>query len=149
VYFRSLQGEIIETPMTGKPLQICVEFSTTRALENVCGFMAVYRFSEAETLTLHLNGYLDSQLNQHCLTTPPGRHRLVVTLPYLGLRPGSYIMKVFLKEGSLYTLDGLDNLRFRVGYRQSFNRGEYYQHRQWQVESGVTGKQQAEAIPEG
>jgi hypothetical protein len=50
-----------------------------------------------------------------------------------------------LKEGSLYTLDGLDNLRFKVGYRQSFNRGEYYQHRQWQVESVGTGKD----TPEG
>ncbi|MFM7324076.1 MAG: ABC transporter ATP-binding protein, partial [Nodosilinea sp.] len=59
VYFRSLQGEVIETPVTGKPVQICMEFSATRALENVCAFMAVYRFSEAETLTLHLNGYLD------------------------------------------------------------------------------------------
>lgn len=149
VYFRSMQGEVIEMPMTGKPVQICVEFSATRALENVCAFIAVYQLSEAETLTLHLNGYLDSQLRQRCLTTPPGRHRLVVTLPYLGLRPGSYIMKVFLKEGSLYTLDGLDNLRFRVGYRQSFNRGEYYQHRQWQVESVMAGEQQGGATPEG
>jgi hypothetical protein len=58
-------------------------------------------------------------------------------------------MKVFLKEGSLYTLDGLDNLRFKVGYRQSFNRGEYYQHRQWQVESVETGKGQGGDKPEG
>jgi lipopolysaccharide transport system ATP-binding protein len=147
VYFRSLEGEVIETPVTGRPLQICMEFSTTRALQNVCGFMAVYRFSEVENLTLHLNGYLDSQLNQHCLTTPPGRHRLVVTLPYLGLKPGSYTMKVFLKEGSMYTLDAVDNLRFRVGYRQSFNRGEYYQHRQWQMESIRTGKEQGQGCP--
>jgi lipopolysaccharide transport system ATP-binding protein len=131
--------------MTGKPVEICVEFSATRSLQNVCAFIAVYQLSEAETLALHLNGYLDSQLRHRCLATPPGHHRLVVTLPYLGLRPGSYIMKVFLKEGSLYTLDGLDNLRFKVGYRQSFNRGEYYQHRQWQVESVGTGKD----TPEG
>jgi lipopolysaccharide transport system ATP-binding protein len=145
VYFRSLEGEVIEAPMTGKPVEICVEFSATRSLQNVCAFIAVYQLSEAETLALHLNGYLDSQLRHRCLATPPGHHRLVVTLPYLGLRPGSYIMKVFLKEGSLYTLDGLDNLRFKVGYRQSFNRGEYYQHRQWQVESVGTGKD----TPEG
>jgi hypothetical protein len=56
-------------------------------------------------------------------------------------------MKVFLKEGSMYTLDAVDNLRFRVGYRQSFNRGEYYQHRQWQMESIRTGKEQGQGCP--
>lgn len=135
VHFQSFQGKTIDNPITGYPLRICIDFTTKIRIQNVCIFLAIYRFSEVESLALHLNGYLDSQLKRKTLMAYPGDHRVIVKLPYLGLRPGSYRMKVFLKDGKMYTLDALDTFGFRVNNTKSFNRGEYYQYRSWEIQS--------------
>jgi lipopolysaccharide transport system ATP-binding protein len=135
VYFESPQGQQVETPTTGEPLAICVEIQTRVEIQNACVFLAVYRFSEDESLALHLNGYLDSQLQSKAFSAPPGKHIIKAKLPYLGLRAGTYTMKAFLKDGAMYTLDAIDSLRFRVEKQESFNRGEYYQPRTWEMVS--------------
>jgi lipopolysaccharide transport system ATP-binding protein len=134
-HFETLEGKTIESPVTGEPVQLCVEFQSAIEIQNACIFIAIYRFGEDETLALHLNGYLDSQLNESTFKVSPGKHQIKAKLPYLGLRPGSYTMKVFLKDGTLYTLDGVDGLRFRVEKQESLNRGGYYQHRHWELVS--------------
>jgi lipopolysaccharide transport system ATP-binding protein len=134
-HFEAPDGKTIESPVTGKPVQLCVDFKSAIEIQNACIFIAIYRFGEDENLALHFNGYLDSQLNKRTFKVAPGRHQIKVKLPYLGLRPGSYTMKVFLKDGTLYTLDAVDGLRFRVEKQESLNRGGYYQHRNWELVS--------------
>lgn len=133
IYFESPRGEVIEAPVTGEATQLCICFETTVTIDNTCLFIAVYKFSEGETVALHLNSFLDGQLNHTTFQVAPGRYTVKAKLPYLGLAPGLYTMKAFLKDGAVYTLDAIDAFRFRVEKQESLNRGIYYQHRDWEL----------------
>ncbi|WP_416675832.1 ABC transporter ATP-binding protein [Egbenema bharatensis] len=142
-HFETPEGETIESPVTGKAVHLCIEFKSAIEIQNACIFIAIYRFGEDENLALHLNGYLDSQLHQWAFKVTPGEHQIKAKLPYLGLKPGSYTMKAFLKDGTLYTLDAVDGLRFRVEKQESLNRGSYYQHRNWELVSQTSLSQRS------
>ena len=54
-------------------------------------------------------------------------------MPYLGLRPGLYSMKIIIKESLLSTLDYVEKFMFSVDSRKAMNRSLFYQPVAWNI----------------
>ncbi len=131
VYFKDADGQTIETPVSGEPLSICVHCHSSRPVEALSLFLAVYHPAKDNSLVLHLSSAYD----QEQFEIAPGDYELCAYLPYLGLLPGSYTLSVYLKDGALYMLDAYESIRFTVNGKEKLNRGQYCQPHEWQISS--------------
>lgn len=131
VYFKDADGKLIEAPVSGEPLYICVCCQSRRAVEALSLFIAVYHPAKDNSLVLHLSSAYDQEMFE----IVSGEYELCAYLPYLGLLPGSYTVSVYLKDGSLYVLDAYESIRFTIDGKEKLNRGQYYQPHKWQISS--------------
>lgn len=129
VYFKDADGKLIEAPVSGEPLSICVRCQCRRPVEALSLFIAVYHPAKDNSLVLHLSSAYDQEMFE----VAPGEYELCAYLPYLGLLPGSYTISVYLKDGSLYVLDAYESIRFTTNGKEKLNRGQYYQPHEWQI----------------
>ncbi|MBF2003418.1 MAG: ABC transporter ATP-binding protein [Synechococcales cyanobacterium C42_A2020_086] len=129
IYFKDAVGRLMEVPVSGEPVYICVRCKALRPLNALSLFVAIYQPAKDNSLALHMSSAYD----QETFAVSPGEYELRVFLPHLGLLPGSYTLNVYLKEGSLYVLDAYESLRFSVKGHEKLNRGQYYQPREWQI----------------
>ena len=53
-------------------------------------------------------------------------------MPYCGLRPGKYSVKVFIKSGT-YSFDAIESFRFNVRAKKMNNQSLFYQPRTWKA----------------
>lgn len=132
LYFRDLQGNIVESPTSGESIYLCVGCRAHRPIENLSLFVGTYQLGREGSLAVHLSSVYDKQIFE---IPSPGEYEFQVYLPYLGLAPGSYEIKVYMKDGAVYTFDAFESFRFTVQGSENANRGIYYQPRQWQVVS--------------
>lgn len=127
--FKNEQDETVESPATGESIAFCVGCTVHRPVQELSLFVATYQLGGEGGLVLHLSSFYDNQ----AFTVDPGEYELRVQMPQLGLRPGGYEIRVYLKDGSLYMLDAFETFRFMVTGDQQVNRGLYYQPRGWEL----------------
>ncbi|NJO41930.1 MAG: ABC transporter ATP-binding protein [Cyanobacteria bacterium CRU_2_1] len=129
VYFRDSQGKLIESPISGESTYFCVKCRAVRKINTLSLFLAIYQPTRDNCLALHMSSAYDRETFE----VLPGEHELRVYMPCLGLLPSSYTMNVYIKDGSLYTMDAHESIRFTVQGNDKLNRGMFYQQREWQV----------------
>jgi lipopolysaccharide transport system ATP-binding protein len=129
ISFRDAFREITEYPISGEPAYICVEFRVHQPIEKLSVFIAVFSMFREGEIALHLSSAYDNETP----TVLPGKYECWIEMPSLGLYPGSYNIKAYIKEGSIATLDTVESFRFTVKSDRTLNRGIYYQKRNWQV----------------
>lgn len=122
-------SQLIESPISGEPLYICVRCRAMQPIEALSLFIAIYHPAKDNSLVLHLSSAYD----QETFEIAPGEYELCAYLPYLGLLPGSYTLSVYLKDGSLYVLDAHESIRFSINGKEKLNRGQYYQPHEWKI----------------
>ena len=77
---------------------------------------------------------MSSYYDNEKINLRPGNHEIRLRMYSLGLKPGLYDMKVFLKKGSFFTLDVVESFRFQVSSpKDLITRGTYYQQRAWEA----------------
>lgn len=130
VFFRDEQENIVESPIVGDKSAFCVRCKAHTIFDNICIHLAIQEIAGESGYILELNSFYDNKL----FFIYPGKHEIRVNLPYLGLKYGSYTMKVFVKKGALNTLDVIESFRFTVKEKEgNLNRGLFYQPREWEV----------------
>ncbi len=129
IYFKDAEGRLLETLTSGEPTYICVKCKTHRKIHNLSLFLAVYQPTRDNGLALHMSSAYDCETFE----VAPGEYELRAYLPHLGLLPSTYILNVYVKEGSLYVLDAYEGYKFTVNGQEKMNRGFYYQPRSWQL----------------
>jgi hypothetical protein len=76
--------------------------------------------------------FLSSARDLGWLRLPPGECDVTLALPQVGLRPGSYRLKLSVSVGALHDiLDVVDDLRVVVRAGADGDHGVYFQPRQW------------------
>ena len=133
LYFEDAAGQLVESPVSGEPLSICVRCRGSRPIGALSLFIAIYLPAKDNSLMLHLSSAYD----QETFAVAVGDYGLRVELPYLGLLPASYTLSVYLKDGSLYVLDAYESIRFEVTGKEKLNRGQYYQPHSWQISEQI------------
>jgi lipopolysaccharide transport system ATP-binding protein len=71
--------------------------------------------------------------DQQPIRLTPGRHEIQLQLPYCGLKPGIYTMKLSIRSDFLYYLDAVESFRFVVTSESSMTNCAFYQPRHWRV----------------
>lgn len=133
VFFRDSEGNILESLVSGKPVNFCVSCKAHQSVDKVTLHLKVKTLSGEGGMgtVLFLSGEHDEQFFE----IPSGKHELQVEMPYLGLAPGTYTMSIKLKKGSIYTFDVVESFRFTVNSDGKMSECCFYQPRSWKLVS--------------
>jgi lipopolysaccharide transport system ATP-binding protein len=127
IFFQDCDGNRVKRPVSGQPVTICVDCTVRRPLEEVNLTVALNeQVGEGDKVLV-----LSTLHDKTPLKLGIGRHVLQVELPYLGLRPTSYVMDVTLFEGSYILLDVIRSFEFAVESRGGMSQCLFFQPRLW------------------
>ncbi|MEM8504665.1 MAG: polysaccharide ABC transporter ATP-binding protein [Cyanobacteria bacterium P01_D01_bin.1] len=127
--FKDRRNSLIQTPFTGEPISFVIGCKVHRETDKVNVYLMVSEIGGEGDLILSIDSAVEN--NFYCLSS--GEHKLVLDMPYLGLRPGLYSMKIIIKESLLSTLDYVEKFMFSVDSRKAMNRSLFYQPVAWNV----------------
>lgn len=134
LFFRNFEGNIIESLVSGKPVDFCVGCKAHEKFDNVNLHLKIKKIGEEGGTGAVL--FLSSENDKNFFQVPPGEHEIQVQMPYLGLAPGIYTMSIKLKQGSIYTFDAVETFRFTVNSDGKMSDCKFYQPRLWKLVSG-------------
>ncbi len=133
VFFRDSEGNILESLVSGKPVNFCVGCKAHRKVDNVTLHLKIKTLSGEGGMGTVL--FLSGEHDENFFEIPLGKHELQVEMPYLGLGPGAYTMSIKLKKGSIYTFDVVESFRFTVKSDGKMSECCFYQPRSWKLVS--------------
>jgi lipopolysaccharide transport system ATP-binding protein len=127
--FRDAQGDRQTEIETSQPAALCIECFVHDPLDDLSIDVLIKdQLGEGEWM-LRMNNLEDQQP----IRLTPGRHEIQLQLPYCGLKPGIYTMKLSIRSDFLYYLDAVESFRFVVTSESSMTNCAFYQPRHWRV----------------
>jgi lipopolysaccharide transport system ATP-binding protein len=124
VGFETESGELELT--SGEPVQFCVGLLAHQNLKDVNLRISIIK--DGQTV-LYLGGTNDHENFQ----LSPGFHQMKIEMPYLGLAPGVYSVRVDVRKGALFILDMADTYKFNVQSNGRMSKSSFYQPRSWHL----------------
>jgi lipopolysaccharide transport system ATP-binding protein len=127
--FRDAQGDRQTEIETSQPAALCIECFVHDPLDDLSIDVLIKdQLGEGEWM-LRMNNLEDQQP----IRLTPGRHEIQLQLPYCGLKPGIYTMKLSIRSDFLYYLDAVESCRLVVTSESSMTNCAFYQPRHWRV----------------
>lgn len=127
--FRNSKREVIDIPSCGENIFFCIRCRSDYILKEVTVRVSISRAGEnQETL------FLSNTRDETKMSLSEGMNEIQIYLPCLGLMPGSYRLSAAIVKGTLYELDVVQGIPFKVGLKKNqsnLHRSKYYQHRIW------------------
>lgn len=128
IFFKD-KHNLIESPTTGAEVDLCVEVNSHKDFEFIYLFVAISAMNgNGEILVF------SSFNDQVKLKIDRGKNTIQVHLPYIGLVPGTYSIKLLIREDPLSTLDYVESFKFNVVSEINNSHCLFYQPREWKVE---------------
>jgi lipopolysaccharide transport system ATP-binding protein len=134
LFFRDNDGNILEEPITGQPCTFCVGYNSKIEVENAGLNFGIQDVGGEGDHVLRLSSFQDNE----SLKILPGKHEIQVHMPYLGIKPGLYMMTVNIRKDSLYMFDIVDSFRFSVVAKNPMSYCLFYQPRTWKIANNVS-----------
>jgi homopolymeric O-antigen transport system ATP-binding protein len=129
VHFEDAHGNRLPVLRTGEPVTLCVRCWCHRSVGPV-GLGVFFRETLGEgDLFLSLNSEADGQ----SFAFSPGECEVRLSLPFCGLRPGTYTMKLYFVEPPLHLFDVVEALYVKVESARPMRDCRYYQPRSWHL----------------
>ncbi len=128
LYFRDEFGNLMETPRCGELLKFCIQCQVRVPLTQVNVVIKIGAQLGEYDWILHLNSAHD----QVWFDLGEGTAEIQMVLPALGLVPGRYVARVYIRSG-LLTYDIVESFLFTVEARQIVSHCLFYQDRAWQL----------------
>ncbi len=127
--FKDAQGNALEIVQTGDLVRFCIDCVAHDAIDDLTVDVLIReQFGEGEWMLL-----LSNLKTKQTISVTPGHNQIQMVLPYCGLKPGLYIMKLSIRRDRLYMLDAVESFRFIVETQQNMSNCFYYQPAQWEV----------------
>ncbi|NJL35342.1 MAG: ATP-binding cassette domain-containing protein [Leptolyngbyaceae cyanobacterium RM2_2_4] len=133
LFFRGTQSEILESLRSGQALSFCVVCQARQAFSGITLHLSISKIGGEDSVGTIL--YLSGDNDNIFFDMPAGSHEIQLQLPYLGLEPGAYTMKIKLKKDSIYSFDVVESFRFTVTADGKMSKCRFYQPRSWQLVS--------------
>jgi lipopolysaccharide transport system ATP-binding protein len=128
--FKDEEGGTLEPSVSGKPTYLGVACEAYEDFPDVSLTAIIREISWENSNTLLLESARDGVVFQ----IRPGEFEIRLGMPYLGLRPGTYSLKVYLTSGpSLNMLDQVDGFIFQVKAEGHMRQCMFYQPRSWAI----------------
>jgi lipopolysaccharide transport system ATP-binding protein len=127
---RNTQGKDLGYFLTGEPASFCIKYKAHWAIDDlIVNIMIREQFGEND-MTLSLNNHFDNIQ----ISTDSGEHSIYFDMPYCCLKPGFYIMKMSVSQGSIYNiLDAVESFTFSVKSNVTMSQCMFYQPRSWKA----------------
>jgi lipopolysaccharide transport system ATP-binding protein len=130
--FRDEEGNQQTELETSKPSTFCIDCVVHEPVDDLSIDVLIKdQLGEGEWMQ-RINNIDDQQP----ISLSPGQHQIQLQLPYCGLKPGIYTMKLSIRSGFLHYLDAVESFRFVVTSESSMTNCSFYQPRCWKVARG-------------
>jgi lipopolysaccharide transport system ATP-binding protein len=131
LFFRGSEAEILESLTSGQPVSFCVACQARQAFSGVTLHLSISKIGGEDSVGTIL--YLSGDNDNIFFDVPAGNHEIQLQMPYLGLEPGGYTMKIKLRKDSIYSFDIIESFRFTVVTDGKMGKCRFYQPRSWQL----------------
>lgn len=127
IYLEDAGGRRVAAAASGEPVTICFRCGSPREFAGVEATVIVREVfgDQGDALTL-MSG-------KETLVVPQGESELRIELPYCGLRPGNYTLKLGVTQGPLQHVAAVESFRFRVNADENVMQSLFYQPHRWKV----------------
>lgn len=127
--FNNDQGEFLPMLVSREPATLAIECDVQGAMNDLSIDVLIRdQFGEGEWM-LRFNNVEDHQP----VRVKSGRQTIQIGLPYCGLKPGLYIMKLSIRRDRLHYLDVVESFQFSVTTHTNMSNCAFYQPRTWIV----------------
>jgi lipopolysaccharide transport system ATP-binding protein len=126
--FKNETGKILETLTSGTTVYLSVECQANIYVDDANLGVKIRALSGENEMLLYLTSTSDNRL----LQIKPGKVEIQLQMAQLGLIPGVYSAKIYLKSG-ICSYDVVESFRFTVKSNQPMSRCLYYQPRDWKI----------------
>jgi lipopolysaccharide transport system ATP-binding protein len=131
VFFKNSSGQIVSHLIAGNAHDLCIEVSSKTNINSLNVNCIVREFGGDQDIILTLS----SIQQMETLRLENGQNTIVFRMPYCGLRPGNYDMKMNIREGYLKSLDFVESFKFTVvSSTRSSGKSVFFQDGNWSVE---------------
>jgi lipopolysaccharide transport system ATP-binding protein len=125
--FQDHQGKNIESPICAEITNLCIGYKAHKEIEDVGVFVLIQdKFGEGGVI-LRLSSFSDGVT----FNIAPETNEIQLKMPYLGLKPGHYIMKVIVAQPGHNVLDAVESFEFKVNQSINMSQCLFYQPRAW------------------
>lgn len=134
VAFTDRDGGLSDPIVMGEPATLRVGFVAHRRVKRLSLNLKFTGVAADAGLALFLSNFNDRQE----FDVSPGNHVAHVVLPYVGLKPGGYNLRLVARDGGTSVVDVVERFQFRVD--KSSGSGDtslspFYQPRQWLIQN--------------
>ncbi len=129
IYFQDREGNNIEELATGKFADCVVGFKAHEKFQDISVRAEIKEIGGEGETVLFLSSYLDLQT----FDIDSGKHKIHLTMPYIGLKPGIYTMNLNIRKGSNYIFDTVESFRFVVKGDAATFKNAFYQPHSWEI----------------
>lgn len=127
--FQDAEGHPVEIVRTGEFVRFCIDCVAHEAIEDLTvDVLLKEQFGEGEWIQL-----LSNLKTKQTVSVSAGHNQIQMVLPYCGLKPGVYIMKMSIRRDRLYMLDAVESFRFVVETERNMSNCAFYQPVEWEV----------------
>lgn len=132
ILFVDLKGYKLKKIICGQPAELRIVCNVKFSLEDIDCFLIIQeQLGEGDTLLR-----LSSETDRVPLNLSPGIKQINIQLPYIGIKPGLYTMKIGIKPiSSLKMFDVVEKFVFRIeSSEKNTNQCLFFQPREWSVQ---------------
>jgi lipopolysaccharide transport system ATP-binding protein len=127
IYLADGAGRRIETVISGAAVSFCFRCRSRQPFPGVQATVIIREvFGESGDVLRLTNG--DDELS-----IPEGDSEITIELPYCGLRPGDYVLKLGVTEGPLQHIAAVESFRFSVEPVKGMLQCLFFQPHHWKV----------------
>ena len=136
-FFTNVDNEPIAALKSGEAANICIRCTVREPIDNVIVIVMIRELNSGTDCVLNIS----SERDKKNMPLAPGPAEIALQLPYCGLSPNLYVMKITVARRPFYVFDMVESFRFEVSKSENMNQCQFYQPRDWQVET-TAGLQQ-------
>jgi lipopolysaccharide transport system ATP-binding protein len=129
VHFRDELGNIIDAPVSGKPVTLSVRCRAREKFADVILSVIIREVLGEGEAVLNLGSDKDAR----SFNIDTGETELQLRLPCCGLRPGGYNMKVYVSQPPFNIYDVVESFKFLVKGDEFATQNSFYQPRNWEA----------------
>ncbi|MBD3880184.1 ABC transporter ATP-binding protein [Phormidium tenue FACHB-886] len=127
IYFRDKDGNRVSAPESGEPAYFCIECNAQQPMNDININLAVKeRYGEGDHVLS-----LSTRHDDRSVDLVKGNNEIRMEMPFVCLRPSSYIMNLHVRQGPFYILDSYEGFEFDVEGGGGMSQCQFYQPRHW------------------
>ncbi|MEM8828951.1 MAG: ABC transporter ATP-binding protein [Cyanobacteria bacterium P01_G01_bin.19] len=130
IYFCDRNEQILDVPLCGEPISLCVKYKSVKYIDNLNLGIKVRKILGEQDLVLYLTAASDNCL----FNIAPGIGEIQLKMPYLGMTPGKYTTRIYLRSG-VCTFDVVESFYFTVDTSQIISQCLFYQPHTWTIKN--------------